>query len=107
MTASPVEPAEPVCSCAGGLGGECGEQVLDLVAGQWDQVIGGGCVSAFVGGGRGQEGVGEHGEGDPAQRLTWCSSSPARPLPDWKVSSTVHLRPGTFTRVDSGTRVAE
>ncbi len=43
-------------------------------------------------------------------RLTWWSSSPVRPLPDCNASSAVHLRhlrPATFTMMDSGTRVAE
>jgi hypothetical protein len=32
-----------------------------------------------------------------SQQRTWCSSRPARPLPAWKLSSTVHRRPATAT----------
>jgi hypothetical protein len=31
------------------------------------------------------------------QRRTWCSSRPVNPLPAWKASSIVHLRPATAT----------
>ena len=37
------------------------------------------------------------------QRRTWCSSSPARPLPAWKFSSIVQRSPATLTRAASGT----
>lgn len=41
------------------------------------------------------------------KRRTWCSSSPARPLLDWKVSSTRHLDPATRTRVARGSGAVE
>ncbi len=49
-----------------GLDNECDEQALDLVAGEWDQLTWPGVVDVFVGANDGEEGVGEHGEGDPA-----------------------------------------
>jgi hypothetical protein len=37
------------------------------------------------------------------QRRCWYSSRPVRPLPAWKLSSTLHLRPATPTRTRNGT----
>jgi hypothetical protein len=45
---------------------EGGEQALDLVAGERDQLTWPGVVGVFGGAHDGEEGVGEHGEGDPA-----------------------------------------
>ncbi|WTD59153.1 hypothetical protein OHA77_23950 [Streptosporangium sp. NBC_01639] len=42
------------------------EQALDLVAGKGDEVVRTWPVGVFVGADDGEEGVGEHGEGDPA-----------------------------------------
>ena len=45
---------------------QCGEQVLDLVAGQPDQPGRRWVAGPFSAGGHHQEGVGEHGQGGPA-----------------------------------------
>ncbi|MEU9382724.1 hypothetical protein AB0D38_17880 [Streptomyces sp. NPDC048279] len=63
MALSPDGPAEVIGGWAGG-GGQYGEQVLDLIAGQRNQLGWGRVVVAFVCGGCGQEGMGEHREGD-------------------------------------------
>ncbi|MDQ1065214.1 hypothetical protein [Streptomyces canus] len=44
---------------------QCCEQMLNFVAAQGDQVFGRWVLSAFGGCGHGEEGVREHGEGDP------------------------------------------
>ncbi|SDJ83687.1 hypothetical protein SAMN05421874_103351 [Nonomuraea maritima] len=41
------------------------------------------------------------------KRRTWCPSSPARPFPDWKVSSTRHLDPATRTSRRPATGVSQ
>lgn len=64
------------------------EQVLDLVAGQRDQSVRVGVSGVFVRPDDGEEGVGEHGEGDPA--------APGRVA-----------EPAVLTRVLSGTGPAE
>jgi hypothetical protein len=46
-------------------GSHCGEEVGDLVAGQRDQFRRAGVAGVLEGGGDGQDGGGEHGEGDP------------------------------------------
>lgn len=66
MAASPVGPAELVGCVMDWLDDECDEQALDLVAGQRHQVGRPGTVGVFVSTDDGEEGVGEHGEGDPA-----------------------------------------
>lgn len=66
MAASPVGPAESVGDVVEGLDDECYEQVLNLVAGQWDQPVRSGVAGVFVGADDGEEGVGEHREGAPA-----------------------------------------
>lgn len=60
-------PAEPVGRVVDALGNEGDEQTGDLVAGERDQVVSGGLAGVFVGTDDGEEGVGEHGEGDPAR----------------------------------------
>src|SRR6266540_363782 len=66
MSSSPERPAPSVAGISDGDGDEGGEQVLELVAGQPDQP--GRCrvAGAFDEGDDDQEGVGEHGKGDPA-----------------------------------------
>src|SRR5215211_2865372 len=66
MSSSPSRPAQSVSNVAGRHCDHGGEQVLDLVAGHPDQP-GWWWVAAALGHGGGhQEGVGDHGEGDPA-----------------------------------------
>src|SRR5215207_6246262 len=66
MSPSPSRPAQSVSNVAGRDRDHGGEQVLDLVAGHPDQP-GWWWVAAALGhGGDHQEGVGDHGEGDPA-----------------------------------------
>jgi hypothetical protein len=66
MSASPQRPTQPVGTITGGPGEQGREQVLDLVAGDPDQL--GQCrVAGALGqGGDDQEGVGEHGQVGPA-----------------------------------------
>lgn len=66
VAASPVGPAEPVDSVVDGLDDERDEQSLDLVAGERYEGVGCGVAVAFVRADDGQEGVREHGQGDPA-----------------------------------------
>ena len=66
MAASPVGPAEPVGRVVEGLDDEGDEQALDFVAGERYQGVRRGVVGVFVGADDGEEGVGEHGQGDPA-----------------------------------------
>ena len=62
----PQRPAQPVGEVTGGRSDQGGEQVLQLVAGQADQV-GWRRVPGAAGGGQDhKEGVGEHGKGGPA-----------------------------------------
>jgi len=80
--------------------------VLDLVAGHPDQP-GWWWVAATLGhGGDHQEGVGDHGEGDPAVPGAPAADlmlvQPTSSLPVWNRSSMVHLVPATLTRVESG-----
>jgi hypothetical protein len=65
MAASPVGPPEWVGRVVERLDDEGDEQALDLVAGQRDQVGLAGMAGVFVGTDHGEEGVGEHREGDP------------------------------------------
>lgn len=66
MAASPVGPAESAGDVVQGLDDDRDEQALDLVAGQRDQRVRGGVAGVFVRADHGQEGVGEHCQGDPA-----------------------------------------
>ena len=66
VAASPVGPAEPVGCVVGRPNDECDEQALDLVAEQRDQPVRGGIAGVFVRADDSEEGMGEHGEGDPA-----------------------------------------
>jgi hypothetical protein len=59
-------PTQPVVKVTNRSGEQCGEQVLDLVAGQPDQPQRGGMAGALGHGRHDQEGVGEHGKGGPA-----------------------------------------
>jgi hypothetical protein len=81
---------------------ERGEQALDLVARERYQLVRPWVACVFVGTDDGEEGVASMARvtqrRQDVQPLTWCSSGPAKPLPDRKVSSTVHLRPATRTR---------
>ncbi len=45
---------------------QCGEQMLDLVAGERDQIVRLWVMEALGGCGHGEEDVGKHREGDPA-----------------------------------------
>src|SRR5829696_1158496 len=66
MSPSPSRPAQSVSNIAGRDRDHGGEQVLDLVAGHPDQP-GWWWVAATLGhGGDRQEGMGNHGQGDPA-----------------------------------------
>src|SRR5262245_21912091 len=66
VASSPGRPSESVGRVVYGLDGQGGEQAADLVAGQPDQP--GWCwvVGVFGGADDGEEGVGNHGQGDPA-----------------------------------------
>ncbi len=66
MATSPVGPAEPVGCVVDRPDDERDEQALDLVARQWDQVGRSGTAGVFVGTNDDEEGVGEHGQGDPS-----------------------------------------
>lgn len=66
VAASPVGPAEPVDGVVDGLDDERDEQSLDLVAGERYEGVECGVVGVFVRADDGHEGVGEHGQGDPA-----------------------------------------
>src|SRR6266571_2611713 len=66
MSASPHRPAQPVAQITGGPSKQCREQVLELVAGHRDQSRRVRVASAFGNGRHDQEGVCEHGKGDPA-----------------------------------------
>ncbi|MFI6085724.1 hypothetical protein ACIBBB_33090 [Streptomyces sp. NPDC051217] len=48
------------------VGDERDEQACDLVASERDEVVQGGMAGVFICADDGQEGGGEHGEGDPA-----------------------------------------
>jgi hypothetical protein len=61
----PGGPVPPVPGAVGRFAGQVGEEVGDLVAGQLDLPSGTWVSSVFGGGCDGQEGAGEHGEGDP------------------------------------------
>jgi hypothetical protein len=65
MWSSPYRPTQPVVKITNRSGEQCGDQVLDLVAGQPDQPQRGGMAGALGHGRHDQEGVGEHGKGDP------------------------------------------
>ena len=67
VAATPVGPAEPVGRIVHGPDDEGREQSLDLVAGERDQIVRGGMAGVFVSADDGEEGVGEHGQGDPAR----------------------------------------
>ena len=67
VATSPGGPAEPVGHVVHGLDDKYREQSLDLVAGERDQPVRGGMAGVFVGSDDGEEGVGEHGQGDPAR----------------------------------------
>jgi hypothetical protein len=66
MTPQPVGPAEPVVCLVNRPADQGDEESLDFVAGQRDEVVGAGAETVLVSADDGQEGVGEHGEGDPA-----------------------------------------
>lgn len=66
MATSPGGPAEPVGRIVHGPEDECREQALELVAGERDQPVRGGVAGVFIGADDGEEGVREHGQGDPA-----------------------------------------
>ena len=66
MSSSPCRPAQPVAEIAGRAGDQGREQVLDLVAGQRDEPGRWRPAEVFGHGRYHQEGVGEHGQGDPA-----------------------------------------
>jgi len=66
VAAAPVGPAEPVGGVHGGADGEHDEQVLNLVAGERYAGAGRGVAGMFVGSDGGEEGVREHGHGDPS-----------------------------------------
>src|SRR6266508_446768 len=66
MSASPDRPVQPVTAIADRLSQQRREQVLDLVAGNPDQPGRYRVAGALGQGGDDQEGVGEHGQGDPA-----------------------------------------
>jgi hypothetical protein len=65
MSASPHRPAQLVGKVTNGWGKQCGEQVLDLVAGDRDQSRWRRVVSALGQGGDHQEGMRQHGKGGP------------------------------------------
>jgi hypothetical protein len=67
MTASPSRPVEPKGRITHGSDDGCREQALDLVAGEWDQPDRGGTAGVLVGTDDREEGVGEHGQRDPAR----------------------------------------
>lgn len=66
VAASPSGPGEPVGCIVHGLDDLCREQSLDLVAGERDQPVRGGMAGVFVSTDDSEEGVSEHGQGDPA-----------------------------------------
>src|SRR6266508_3676962 len=66
MSASPQRPAQPVGAITDRLSEQGSEQVLELVAGHRDQARRCRVAGAFGQGCQHQEGVGEHGKGDPA-----------------------------------------
>jgi hypothetical protein len=66
VVASPVGPAEPVDGVQNGADDERDEQVLDLVAGERYAGVRCGVAGMFVCSDGGEEGVREHGHGDPA-----------------------------------------
>lgn len=66
VAASPVGPAEPVGRVVDGPDDEGDEQALDFVAGERYEGVRCGVAGVFVGAYDGEEGVGEHGQGDPA-----------------------------------------
>lgn len=65
VAASPGGPAEPVGRITHMPDDQRCEQSLDLVAGEQDQPVWGGVAGVCVGADDGEEGVSEHGEGDP------------------------------------------
>ena len=107
MSASPSRPAQPVAEIGDRSGDQGREQVLDLVAGQRDQPGRRRSADAFGHGRQNEEGMGEHGQGDPpvpgapAADLVLVQADQA--LPVWNRSSTVHLVPATRTSVASDT----
>jgi hypothetical protein len=79
VAASPVGPAEAVGDVVQWLDDNRDEQAPDLVAGQRSQVGRSGMVGVFVCADDGEEGVGEHGRGDPAGG-TWSAYQILRTL---------------------------
>lgn len=107
MTTPPMGPAKPVASLVDGSGDESYEESLDFVARQRYQVVRPWPEAVLVGADDGQEGMGEHGEGDPAgpgriaAELVLVQAGQA--LSGLEVSSTLHLDPATRTRTARGT----
>lgn len=83
MTPPPVGPAEPMVCLVNRSADQGDEESLDFVAGQRDQVVGAWAEMVLVGADDGQEGVGEHGKGDPAgpgriaAELVWTNTTGA------------------------------
>ena len=65
MTSPPVGPAQPVGVVVHGAHDQGDEHPLDLIAGERDQLLRSGVPGMLVGTDGSEEGVGEHGEGDP------------------------------------------
>ena len=65
VSPAPRRPAQPVPGVVCGSGDQVGEEAGDFVAGQRDLPGWAGGAGPFGGSCDGQEGAGEHGEGDP------------------------------------------
>jgi hypothetical protein len=111
VAASPDRPAKSVDRVKDGPVDERDEQSLDLVTSERYQLVGRGMTLVFVRAEDSEEGMREHGQGDPAGPGRVSADlvlvQAARPLPDWKNSLTRHLDPATRTRVVSGTAAGE
>ena len=109
MAASPVGPVESVDHVVQRLDDNRGEQALDLVAEQRDQVGWPWTVGVFACTDDRAEGVGEHEQGDPNGPGGGSGEPGARRVPpalspSGRVSSPPrHLEPATLTRVARGT----
>ena len=93
-----------------GVVGDDVEQVVNLAAGQGDHAVGRGWRVRSTAVRTARKALASMARVvqrcQEFQRRTWCWSSPARPFPAWKDSSTVQRRPATRTRTASEAGVA-
>lgn len=111
VAASPAGPAEPVGCVVDGSDDDSDEQALDFVAGERDEGVGCGVAGVFIGADGCEEGVGKHGEGDPAGpgrvATDLVLTQSGQTLAGLERLSTRHLDPATRTSMTSDTGTGE